>query len=94
MQFIIQLKWDLTITNKKQNNIEELSTKKYYKATNIHKLDDIIRIDNYNTQTIQDEINNAIAIAENPIHTYHSSGLPYYFYNAEKYVLYYFSDKY
>lgn len=85
---------NLIITDKKQNNTEDITTKKYYKVTNIHELDGIIKIDDYNTQANQDEINNAInATIEERIHTYHSSCLPYYFYNTGKYVLYYLSDE-
>lgn len=82
---------NLNITNKKQNNEQEITTKKYYKVTNINELDGIIKIDNYNTQANQDEINNATT--ERPFVTYHLSGLPYYFYNAGKYVLYYLPDE-
>ena len=83
---------NLTITNKKQNSIEEITTKKYYKVTNIRELDDIIKIDNYNTQDTQDEINNATT--EKLIPTAVSGVLPYYFYNAGNYVLYYLADEY
>ena len=85
---------DLITTDKKQNDKKESTTKKYYKVTNINELDGIIKIDNYNTQANQDEINNIInATIIEPIDTYHTSGLPYYFYITGKYVLYYLPDE-
>lgn len=83
----------LTITDKQQNKTEETTTKKYYKTTNINELNNIIKINNYDTKSTQDEIDNAIAIVEKPIVTAHLSGLPYTFYYVDKYVLYYLSEE-
>lgn len=92
--YSVEMTLTITDTYKRQHTTEEITTKKYYKVTNIHELDNIIKINNYDTQLTQDEINNAInATIEERIHTYHSSGLPYYFYNTGKYVLYYLSDE-
>ncbi len=92
--YSVEMTLTITDTYKRQHTTEEITTKKYYKVTNIHELDNIIKINNYDTQSTQDEINNAInATIEERIHTYHSSGLPYYFYNTGKYVLYYLSDE-
>ncbi len=83
----------LKITDKQQNKTEETTTKKYYKTTNINELNNIIKINNYDTKSTQDEIDNAIAIVEKPIETMHLSGLPYTFYYVDKYVLYYLSEE-
>lgn len=83
----------LKITDKQQNKTEETTTKKYYKTTNINELNNIIKINNYDTKSTQDEIDNVIAIVEKPIDTYHLSGLPYTFYYLDNYVLYYLSEE-
>lgn len=83
----------LTITNKNNGQSTEETTKKYYKATNIQEFDKIIKINNYDTQNIQSEINKAIVNTKNPIDTAHSSALSYYFHNVGNYVLYYLPDE-
>lgn len=77
---------DLTITDKKQNNEEKITTKKYYKANNINELNGTIKIDNYNTQPVQDEMNNAFS--GKSIMAHYATGDGYNFYNAEKYLIY------
>lgn len=85
----------LTITDKQQNKSKETTTKKYYKTTNINELDNIIKINNYDTQAIQDEIDTAIASVEKPIQTAHLSAMQYNFtfYYVGEYVLYYLSEE-
>lgn len=82
---------NLTITNKTNGQSTEKTTTKFYKSTNLQEFDDIIKINNYDTQTIDNELSKATAGYQ--IDTYHSSGLPYYFYNSGDYVLYYLSDQ-
>lgn len=77
---------DLTITDKKQNNEEKITTKKYYKANNINELNGTIKIDNYNTQAVQDEMNNAFS--GKSIMAHYATGDGYNFYNAEKHLIY------
>lgn len=85
------IEMDLTVTDKNKGQSTEMTTKKCYKATNIQELDNIIKINDYDTQATENEISKAIA--GYPIDTYHSSGLPYYFFNTEDYALYYLPDE-
>ncbi len=87
---------DLTITDKQQNNTYENTMRNYYKTTDINELDKVIKINNYDTQSTQNELfgtlQNSIDTYGSPIVTMHMSGLPYIFYYVGDYVIYYLPE--